>query len=186
MVWRQFHNSRMRMIMFSRYNPTRHKLNEARYFLDQVKSSHEQYRRETTQEQFNILHYNLSAFFSAARSITFFMKKQYDKKPKFNEWYESKQKEMSGDSELKFSLDARNLYVHERIAETPYTVESIYIAKYELKGEIYELKDLADPSTPDVEFEGLAFSSGKLVDEFCSDQLEKLEIILKECEKKFL
>jgi hypothetical protein len=39
-------------------NPTRHKLDEAKYFLNKVKSAYARYTRDANQEKINIIHYN--------------------------------------------------------------------------------------------------------------------------------
>ena len=49
-------------------NPTRHKFREAQYFLDQMNQSF--------QDDDRFL-WNLSAFLSAERTITFYMQEQY-------------------------------------------------------------------------------------------------------------
>jgi len=116
------------------------------------------------------------------------MQKQYGNNPQFKDWYKLKVKEIESDSGLKFIRDMRNTYLKEQIAKTDVS-ESTYIATYELRNGIYTLKERADLSSPEVEFEGLFFSiskSGKSVDEFCSTQLKKLECMVEECEDKFL
>ena len=56
--------------------------------------------------------YNLSAFLSAARTITWYMQKQYKHRDGFAQWYCQKQIEMSADPELEYLNDARVEAVH--------------------------------------------------------------------------
>lgn len=86
---------------------TRDKLLEARYFLERMK--------ELQSERVSF-RYNLSAFLSAARSVTFVMQKEFKKVPKFDEWYKNKEEEMKRDKTMKFLLEQRNIAVKEKLA----------------------------------------------------------------------
>lgn len=90
-------------------NPTRHKLQEAEYFLSKMKQ---------TLEADNVFYYNHSAFVSAARSITYCMQKQYKHRNGFEEWYCPKQLKMIADPELKFLKKARDAAIHTETIET--------------------------------------------------------------------
>ena len=57
---------------------TRQKLDEAHYFFEKMKES---------VEENNVFGYNLSAFLTAARSVTLFMQKEYSDKIGFDNWY---------------------------------------------------------------------------------------------------
>jgi hypothetical protein len=57
---------------------TQQKYNEAEYFLEMMKENDENRQR---------FKYNLSAFLSAARSVTFVLQKECSKNPEFKEWY---------------------------------------------------------------------------------------------------
>ncbi len=62
--------------------------------------------------------YNLSAFLSALRSITFYLKKQFERKDeRFSEWDQEKQAEMKDDPLLKMLVNIRNETVHEKPIE---------------------------------------------------------------------
>ncbi|MBC7108976.1 MAG: hypothetical protein H5T41_09395 [Methanomassiliicoccales archaeon] len=63
---------------------TRFKLNEAKYFLEQMKE-----HADSTEE----FAYNLSAFLSAARSVTWIMQNEFKNVPGFEEWYSEKQRD---------------------------------------------------------------------------------------------
>lgn len=99
-------------------NPTRHKVQEAEYFLSKMKQ---------TLEDDNVFYYNLSAFLAAARTITLYMQKQYktgkskkDRKD-FDEWYSQKQLKMIADPELKYLIKARDEAIHIETIETGVT-----------------------------------------------------------------
>jgi hypothetical protein len=65
---------------------TQDKLLEAKYFLQQMKQN---------RDKRNEFRWNLSAFLTAARSITLMMQAEYSNKVEgFDEWYNRKQKEM--------------------------------------------------------------------------------------------
>jgi len=66
-------------------NNTEDKLSEAKYFLERMKE------HVMDREAFR---YNLSAFLTAFRSVTFIMRKEYNKISEFEEWYRKKQIEM--------------------------------------------------------------------------------------------
>lgn len=57
---------------------------------------------------------NLNAFVSQARTVTWVMKKEFDKKPRFKEWYELKENEMGNDEIFEFFKDLRNVSIHEK------------------------------------------------------------------------
>ena len=48
--------------------------------------------------------YRLSAFLSAARSVTFYVQKEFKHTPGFEEWYAQKQEEMRADPAMRFFL----------------------------------------------------------------------------------
>src|ERR1044072_1699018 len=82
---------------------TENKLEEAEYFFNQMKENLDNPK---------VLGFNLSAFINAARSITWFMQKEYASNPKFKSWYELEQKEMKNDSICKFFHDIRTANIH--------------------------------------------------------------------------
>lgn len=168
---------------------TRHKLNEAKYFMSQIQSIYSQYLEEGTGELFYTLHYNLSAFYSAARSVTLYMQKEYSYKQGFSEWYELKRAEMKNDPELKFLVWARNLYLKEKYPSTGIS-EVLCVAEYELCEGVYVLTHSADifSDTLDVKLGGIYFSDMcDVLDvlDLCNHQIEKLERIVGECEEMF-
>lgn len=84
-------------------------LNETEYF----------YRRlEETTKIPKEFRYNLNAFISRARSITWVLKKQYSTNPKFQKWYAEKEEEMKNDELMSFFKDARNVSIKEHPLRT--------------------------------------------------------------------
>ena len=67
---------------------TRHKLEEATYFLGQMKS---------TLEDDKVFSFNLSAFVTAARSVTMIMNVEFAHVTGFKSWYENKQEIIQSD-----------------------------------------------------------------------------------------
>ncbi|MBI3251861.1 MAG: hypothetical protein HYZ52_00880 [Candidatus Omnitrophica bacterium] len=84
---------------------TADKLNEAKYFLDRAKES---------PFHTDAFRYNISAFLSASRSITFMMKKEFFSVPGFEKWYEKKVGEMRQDKFMKYLDRQRDITIHER------------------------------------------------------------------------
>jgi len=95
-------------------NPTRHKVQEGEYFLSMMKQAF---------ENDNTFSYNLSAFLSAARSITDYIKKQYAHRNGFAEWYCPYQMKMFADSEFKYLKKVRDEDVHTEVVQTGATRE---------------------------------------------------------------
>ena len=166
-------------------NPTRHKLQEAEYFLSKMKQ---------TLEDDNVFYYYHTAFVSAARSITLYMQKQYKHRNGFDEWYSPKQLKMKDDPELKYLNKARDEAIHTETIETGATREktsSIGIAIVE-KGtpeteqvKEAESKPSAQSSPKTV---GRFYPEFKNMDviEFGKKQLAKLRKVVEDCEKRFL
>ena len=88
---------------------TREKLQEARYFLQ---------RMENEQADRDAFKYNLSAFLSAARSVTFYMQKKFARVSDFEEWYATEQEAMRHDPVMPFFLNARNRTLHQEYVPT--------------------------------------------------------------------
>lgn len=76
----------------------REKLREARYFLDRM-------RETKTEPEFK---YNLSAFLSAARSVTFYLQKEYRGDAEFEEWYSGVRDLMKESPLFTAIVEARN------------------------------------------------------------------------------
>ena len=84
------------------------KLAEAKYFLIKM--------NESINDR-DIFKFNLSAFLSAGRSVTFYLQEEYAYNPKFKEWYPKKQEEMEKDLVLQFFNRKRVVVVHIKMIE---------------------------------------------------------------------
>lgn len=73
--------------------------------------------------------YNLNAFLSRARAITWVLKKQYSKNQDFKEWYREKEKFMRADDLMCFFVTLRNISLKEKPI-LPHA--STYIRKIEI------------------------------------------------------
>jgi hypothetical protein len=58
--------------------------------------------------------YNLNAFISRGRTITWIIKKQYSHRPGFATWYSKIEKEMKADELMQFFVNARNISLKEQ------------------------------------------------------------------------
>lgn len=85
---------------------TKQKFDEAKFFLTKMKEDNDNFK------------YYHSAFLCAARSITLFMQKEYDKVSGFKEWYAVKQNIMRDNDVMKILLDKRNMTVHQKTINT--------------------------------------------------------------------
>jgi hypothetical protein len=88
---------------------TQEKLLEAEYFLKQMK----EVRADRA-----AFKYNLSAFLSAARSVTFYMQKEFARVLGFDEWYKAEQEKMQRDPGMRFFVEARNLTLKQQHVPT--------------------------------------------------------------------
>lgn len=187
-------------------NPTRFKLREAKFFLDKAYQAYKSYVLDTTDKNRDNLLFSLGAFFSAARSITYYMQSQYAKEPNFWEWYCPKQMSMKSDNELRFLNNLRVDLIHIRpptittVRAASYTMDTIlvYADDHPLKGTETPIADNL-PSKPsespiktlDVIFDADEYTAKEGLKEdtkvlpFSYRQLEKLETLVDECEKHF-
>lgn len=165
-------------------NPTRHKLGEAGYFLSVLKE---------TYEDDNTFAYNLSAFLSAARSITLYMQKQYKRRNGFTEWYRPKQTEMRTDPELAFLNNARAEDIHEETMRTGATREATATARAFITREGTRKNKQVEETKPKPPAQSGSktvrrffprIENGGVI-EFCERQLTKLTKLVEECEKQF-
>lgn len=83
---------------------TQEKLEEAKYFLHQMES-----------DLINISHFkfNLSAFLSAARSVTFIMQNEFSEMKGFSDWYGSQQKKFEKNPLMKMMNEKRRISIHQ-------------------------------------------------------------------------
>jgi hypothetical protein len=83
---------------------TKHKLNEASFFLLKAKSS------LTNPVE---LSYYLSAFVSAVRSATWSMQKEFESNSRYKNWYKRKREQMKDNNIFTIFKDLRNITVKE-------------------------------------------------------------------------
>ena len=185
-------------------NPTRFKLREARYFLEQVQKTYREYLKNDIDKNRDIFLFNLGAFFSAARSITYYMQIQYAEKDEFWEWYCPQQRKMKEDREMRFLKDLRVNFIHFRppivSTEKELTVQASVRLEYS-KG--HPLYGTPIPESipmaivpPKIKALNVIFKAGQTIGKkslpddtevipFCSTQLDKLEQLVNRCEKQF-
>lgn len=80
------------------------KLQEAKFFFEQMSNY------QTNRSGFK---YNLSAFLSAFRSITYLMQKEYSKIQDFENWYQGKQEELKLNERMKLLNCMRVITIHK-------------------------------------------------------------------------
>jgi len=179
-------------------NNTEDKLSEANYFLERMKE------HVMDGEAFR---YNLSAFLTAFRSVTFIMRKEYNRISGFEEWYRKKQIEMKKDEKMKLLKEKRNITIHQKpihlrahvnvnATSSIGLVPNIIIHHAHANGteERYsstEEEEEEHPQTPaksdvDVQWRWY-FDEFPDVDAItiCEECLKKMKDIVSECKKKF-
>lgn len=182
---------------------TQQKYNEAEYFLGMMKENDENRQR---------FKYNLSAFVSAARSVTFVLQKERPKNPESDEWYVKKQKWMKEDVRkvlFEFFVEKRNYVLKEGLinpqAEISITVDVPIVVSVSFEAVIRDaegnLKDYEysePPAKPKPAFKPNRkeetkykwfFKDWQHTDEdvitLCERHLKELKIIVEEAESKF-
>lgn len=103
--------------------PTRDKLNEAGFFLCKMSGA---------ADDRDAFRFNLSAFLSAARSVTWVMQKQYAHSQSFSEWLTKKQAEMSANGLMQYFVEQRNQVTKQRAITSSFPV-NIYFDQEENK-----------------------------------------------------
>jgi len=165
-------------------NHTRNKMQEARYFLEKMEESYDD----------PTFTYNFNAFVSAARSITYYMQKQYAHQEGFSLWYNQKQEKMKKDKELKYLNQARvGALKTEPInkgatREIKFAVDVILSKEYELSTEQSNEPQFVNPPENYPKTVRRFFPDLDDLDvvEFCENQLTKLVELVEECENLFL
>ena len=138
--------------------------------------------------------FNMSAFLSAARSITWHMQKQYAGHGVFDEWYSQKQAEISSDPELKYLNELRVEEVHREPVQTgatrqvSYGISAVFGKDTAPDGQTKGAEPKADARSvgPKTVRRFLPEFGNMEVLEFCENQLAKLNRLVKECERQFL
>ena len=80
------------------------KVREAEFFLGQMKKT------VNSPDEFR---WNLSAFLSAARSVTWFLQSEFARTQGFKTWYGEKQEEMRKDPAMRFFVSKRNFSIKQ-------------------------------------------------------------------------
>lgn len=174
---------------------TREKLLEARYFLD---------RMVENQAERNAFKYNLSAFLSAARSVTLIMQKEFVGVPRFADWYIDQQDKMRADDMMKVLKDKRDVTIHEQpvdlhacvevsITEHITVTDSVSVTIIRADGTV-EQRNSMPPSPPPAPTKTESTVKWRwFFDEVpdtdvitvCKEYISKLESIVTECERLF-
>lgn len=167
----------------------RRKLEEAKYFLTQMEET----------KGGNVFFYNLSAFFSAARSVTFFLQKEYNHLPEFQDWY-SKEQERMGDNPL-FDLmrDARNFVLKEsypeaRSVQVSFSCSNSSVEQVIFHGDIRREEELLrNQEDGDMKYylnmhkvSGIDWNSSlarRPISDICEDAVRELEDLINRCEE---
>ena len=185
-------------------NPTRFKLRETKFFFYQVEKTYNDYLKNDTDQNRDIFLFNLGAFFSAARSITYYMQIQYAEKDQFWEWYCPQQRRMKEDREMRFLKDLRVNFIHfrppivttKKIAPLQMSMRLVYSEGHPLYGTPFP-ESVPIVSAPlKVKATNVIFKAGQTIGKkslpddtevipFCSIQLDKLEQLVSKCEKQF-
>jgi len=170
---------------------TSEKLNEAKYFLECMKM------KQSDRDAFK---YNLSAFLSAARSLTLVMQKEFKHVSGFEEWYAKKRVNMRSDNSMKLLNDKRVMTIHKQpvrphahininISEQVSISESISVVITHANGTVEkrEKKPILPPTTAKtkVKTEWRWYFNELLekdVITVCEEHVVKLENLVAECE----
>lgn len=168
---------------------TRDKLNEAKYFLEEMR------RASSDPTKFR---YGLTAFLAASRSITLIMQKEFSERTGFADWYARKQVEMENNGTLKYLLRQRNISHHERpilqypIGITEQSTNSMGTriiltgtgSSIDLSSGLVTLPMIQPTTTVTYYFDDIP-KEEKDVIAMCLEAVSALEAIVSECETKF-
>ncbi len=173
---------------------TRDKLKEAKYFLE---------RMGQCQSDRNAFRYNLSAFLSAARSVTLFMQTEFNHAVGFNDWYSTKQHDMATDKVMKLMNEKRTVTVHQEpvrphahvnasFSEPIGIGESVSVVLTRADGTIERRE--SEPAEPITPTQSKATTEWRwFFDEFpekdivslCQEHIKRLNDLVAECELRF-
>lgn len=166
------------------------KLNEAKFFLWEMR------RVFSDSNQFR---YMLTAFLAASRSITQIMQKEFSGKSGFSDWYTQKQSEMKNNSILKYLHKQRTLTYHERpVLPYPISVTEQSTNGTETRVVLtgtgsalvlhsdFTTLPITQPGTNVKYYFNDISNEEKDVITICLEAVNALEVIVNECEAKFL
>jgi hypothetical protein len=168
---------------------TRDKLNEAKYFLEEMK------RVFSEPDKFR---YTLAAFLAASRSITLIMQNEFSGKDGFKDWYSQKQIEMRNSSVLKYLHRQRNIVHHEHpMLQYPISITGQSFSNTDMQIAVSGTGSNLDLSIGLLSFPAIKPSlsvtyyfdditnKDKDVIAICQEAINTLEAIVIECESKF-
>jgi hypothetical protein len=178
---------------------TREKLLEAKYFLEHMIEN---------QAERDAFKYNLSAFLSAARSVTLVMQNEYHNVSGFDKWYNIQQDKMKADDKMKILDTKRDVTIHQEsvsprahvdvhITEHITFTENVFVQVIRADGTVEPKSKPTSPlppsppqALPETEstvewhwyFHEIPDSDVTTV---CREHIIKLESIVAECERLF-
>lgn len=174
---------------------TKEKLEETKYFWEQMQVCVEDCKKFA---------FNMSAFLSAARSVTFIMQSEFKSSPEFSDWYKDKQKEMNNDGDFRFFNNLRVATIHKKpvvphkkteigISETIAISESITIRVIDKKGNVIseqtsEPKKNKSPKETEITVKHSWYFEERPNEELlglCYKYIQNIEKLVEECEKQF-
>lgn len=147
------------------YDLVENKLNEAKYFLKQM-------RKDTHDGQ--VLGYCFSAFVSAGRSITMALERNMSKVDGFKQWYAEQQEKLKTNPLMRIMNDARIDTIHKGIVRVG--VPGIYIDE---QGHLQLTNYLINtPDNPAIRDYGDVFQASELY-------INSIQQLLDECKQRF-
>ncbi|MFA5367681.1 MAG: hypothetical protein WC333_07375 [Dehalococcoidia bacterium] len=155
------------VILARSFSDTEIKLYEADFFLNFI---------EQNSSHHALILYGLSAFLTAARSITLFLQAECSGKEGFEQWYLLKRKSLEKNEFAKFLKDTRDTSSHVMYANIIVTIQRQ--ATLNKKRMVYEV---AKEITVGFEFDKYQFMPGLKI---CKDYLKLLEAIIIEAKGK--
>jgi len=173
---------------------TKEKLLEAKYFLERM------IENRANRDAFK---YNLSAFLSAARSVTLIMQKEFGNVLGFADWYAVQKSKMATDDKMKILDDKRDVTIHQEpirprahvfvsITDHINVTDSVSVHVIRADGTIERHNSTPSPPPAPNETESTVewrwyFDEIPNIDviEVCREHISKLESIVAECERLF-
>jgi hypothetical protein len=125
------------------------KLEASFHFLEEMRKS---------EENRKVFVFNLEAFLSTSRSVTFVLQKEFKDDPRFEKWYSLKQEEMKRDELMEFFVTMRDISIHERSTETQAVISVFITETLNITESVSVIrsngtKEIFEPKTPEVKRE---------------------------------
>jgi len=180
---------------------TRDKLNEAKFCLKLMKDILNSPNATTVQGR-DEFRYSLNLFLSSARSVTWIMKKEFDKVSGFHTWYAGKEAQMRSDNTMRFLLEQRNISLKRQsvqphgITKVSFTehitiTDSVVLTIIHSDGTQEKFGSLPKPTPPPKPTEVSIEQSWYFIElpegsndvvAVCEQHITKLEALVNECE----